>query len=234
VLPLVLLSCVLLIEDAVALLPESRAANAIMTALQVVAVEEVATIVAVAAVEGGMELATVHALVAALTFAYEQRIDAIFGIVGRAIVTILRVHGPEDQVAVLHMAHVIAVFAVFGIPDREGELRHALLQHVELLEEWPREVEGVPEGSPIPLVAVPFLVSIYGIFGIDREIRDDLLAGEIALAVVERALVAEGEPPLPATVRTERGWRHRFLLSIDQWRDLVVEREVVFGDLERR
>jgi hypothetical protein len=114
---------ILFIEYAILLMPEARAPDAVVTALEVDAERQAVGTVAVLTVEAGMELAGIDALVTVFAVADHQRIDAILRIIGGAVVAILRVDGAENEVAVLHVSDVVAEVGVLRVPDGEGLFR---------------------------------------------------------------------------------------------------------------
>jgi len=147
---------------------------------------------------------------------------------------ILALHGSEKKIAILVVDGKIAVLAVLMVFVDQADPRNCEEEFMKLLKERSREIEVSPILKRIPLIApegflvIDFLRTLWGIH------RNNLSAGQITFSVVEIPFVPPRKSPLLPTVRTQCRWRNEFLLPIKHGRHLLVEREILFGDFERR
>ena len=117
----------LLIEDAEFLITEPRTTNAFATPLEIVAVDKVIGAVTILAVEAGMQLARIDALVASLAFTHDQGVHTITRVVRRAKVAVFAIDWSVNQIAVLAVSDIVTKITVLTVPDLQPELRHVTL-----------------------------------------------------------------------------------------------------------
>jgi limonene-1,2-epoxide hydrolase len=212
---LVLFLGVLDVQDAVLLLPEVHAEEAVTAAN---AVKEEGAIAAVRAIFGPEKPFAVVAIVdvvASAALMREREIAAVLAFLQPiAVQTILVVAALEDEVAIPAIGDEVAVFGILDIGHGHVHAWHSERELMELLEERARKIKVTAILERIPPIPPPFLVAVDLYWLIGRKFGDDLLAGEIAFAVIQASFVTLRMAALPATIRAEGRRRECFFLAI--------------------
>ena len=186
-----------LIEDVVFLLHKPVAAKAMTTTPHISAEEAVRAIVTILAVETPMGVAHVDALEAELAVIDAQGVAAVFAVIDPAgVVAILVLLGLCDEITVPRFAAAVRVLRILihrGI-DEQAEVRHAVTELFELLEERAGEIKYSTVRSRIPTIGEPIADVVDRKGSIDGMHRKHFAPGEIALPLIERSLIAPREP----------------------------------------
>jgi len=140
----------------------------------------------------------------------------------------------DDEIAIPVLGGVIGVFAIFALRVLDGQFWDGAVEVVELLEERTTEIEIPPIFERIVGIAPPCARINDDIRLVRRIYGDELLAGEVAFAMIELPLIPKGKPALQAAIRTQCRRRDQLLLPIENRRHLFIERKVVLGYFECR
>jgi hypothetical protein len=205
----------LLVPNAVLLVPQVPASEAIMASLAVVAERAVRTIDALMEEGGEGTLLTVDTRVAPLALLHGKAVGAVLAVDSEiaGVETVLAVSGIDAHVAVAVICRVVRVSGILAAHVHDAWPRGDKAQIVELLEERPGEIVRPAGGELIPVIAPPGDLVIDDallLFGING---DGLFPGPITLPSVEVPLVSVQQSPLLAAIGTERGWRKNILLA---------------------
>jgi len=138
----------------------------------------------------------------------------------------------EHQIAIFGVAHEVAIIAVLNIDQRDIHMRHRTEQLAKLFKERSAEIEVPPVLQRIPRVRPPFTMPVDDRGTCGSEDREDLLAGQVGLTMVQVALIAMGVSALPAARGTVCRRGNQLLLPGKHGRYFLVEREVIIGDLK--
>ncbi len=229
----VLLLRVRFVQDVVLLAAQIHREKTVLAALAVEAEGAVAAVIHVLAPAQRITVVALDTLVAERAAIHEGAVHAVFGILHEQIVeTILIALGRDIQITVLLVGAVIAVVAVLAIGDCHAPVGDDVIEVIPLVEEGSVEIKVPPKRQSIPLVTMP------GIRLVDRESciwgvhRDKFLFGEVACAMIERAVIPPRHAPLHTAVGAESRRRNQLLPSIEDWRDAVIEGEISICDLK--
>ena len=146
--------------------------------------------------------------------------------------TILIVVTGEKQITILVVPTDVCVLAVLILEIGKIAARDAIHQFSDLPEEGTTLIKRFPVRKRIPPISPPLFLLIYGKLRLGCVHGNDLLAGSIALPLIQRSFIAECKTSLLTTVGAELWWRDQLLLSIEHRRKLLEKHEVFRRNLE--
>jgi hypothetical protein len=197
-----------LIEDVIFLLHEPVTAEAIPAATYIRAEETFGAVIAILAVETSMRVTYVNAFITELAVIDAQGVAAVFAVIDSAgVVAILVLLGLCDEITVPRFAAAVRVLRILihrGI-DEQAEVRHAVTELFELLEERAGEIKCPTVRSRIPTIGEPITDVVDRKGSIDGMHRKHFAPGEIACSFVQCSLVPPCKPSQIAACGTECG-----------------------------
>ena len=161
-------------------------------------------------------VAAVHVdtVVTKLTAQYVKTVDTTKILLEAvAVVAILAVIGVNNQVAVFCKPGVVNIIGIYvGSFAQQILRRHILRQFFELFEYGPGKIYFTSEFQGIPLIAMPAVPAIDGLFILRRLLGQDALTAKPAFRLIEKAFVTKRQAALLTAVRaSRRRWNGAFL-----------------------
>ena len=179
------------------------ATEAITTTGTAVAQPAITAVVAIVTAHARVQPAALAAFVATLARIQVIAIDDVARVENAvAVQAIPRAESAHEQIAILILGRVVGIFAILALRILNRGLGHYLIEFGELLEEWSREIELAAVRERIVAIAPPHRWFVDRVRFVRRIHRDHLLAGEIALAMMERSIISPCHATLVATIWT--------------------------------
>jgi hypothetical protein len=193
----------LLVENTILFISQSRGE---ITVIAVFAVETERSIITMVAIQKILAVVTSRAagtLIRKFTLFTTETVQGILRIKNSvAVVTVFIMITDKNKVTILIVGGTIGVIAVLIIGDKSGRMGYNLHQLPKLFKETSLKIKVFAIRQSFPTITPPLalVIDFKGLIGTVN--RNDLFAGEIALAIVEHPFITKRHTPLQTTVRT--------------------------------
>ncbi len=202
---------VLLVKDHILLVPLIYAPDTVFASVTISEEDTLGTIATVLTKPERMRADAVNALVASLALVAHRAVHEILRFLEEIrVVGVLAIIAFADQIAVLQVPRAIIKITILHCARciKEREVRNRVQQFLKLQEERTTEIDVFAIRQSVPPIPKPSLDAVDRKRLIGVVLRNYLLTGEIALAVVKTARITLAEPALQSTVRTGPRRRH--------------------------
>ena len=227
-----------MIEDTELLLSQANTADAVVATFQIESKRAVVTIVRVIETHAAVEMLAGDRVVDQLREVNGVAVEEVTALetITVAVVAVLQFPAAGNEVAVLPEGKIMRILAVLApnpVVVHHRNLRYRLHQRSKLRVERLVQVDVSPIRQGIEVVTPPTGKTIDGIWCIGRMDRDDGFTATAASTTLERMFSAPDHPALETAFRAKRRRMNCILLPAEDRRNLVVEREIIVGDLKR-